>query len=483
MARSIKKNFFYNLIYQMSIIIVPIITIPYVSRVLTPGYLGIESIVKANTQYFILFGTLGIGIYGSRKIAEVRDNNVELKKTFWEIFAIQFTGCIIAGIVFLFFASNSQYSRYYYIQGLLIISYAIDISWYFRGIEDFKKASLRAVLVKGSGVFLILLFIKDPSDIWKYIFINTGMNLFGQVVMWFYIDKAILSINDIRNMTISKHLNQIIIFFVPEVAIQIYTVMDKTMISFFGNTAEIAYYDQSQKIISIALSAVTSLGLVMLPRIANLLSRNKVDEAKVYLYKAFQFNAFLSIPISLGILGVSNNFVPVFFGAEYIKVIPLMMIGSIIIISTGITDVFGTQYLLANGKIKEYNISVIIGAISNLILNFIFIPKFLSIGAIIASVISYILIGIFQTYFSRHLITKKYIQVILKYLICGVFMELYILLVNIIYICSFQKLIIQIFGGIIIYFFILVILRDEIILSNAKKVINVFNNMIRRNLK
>ena len=191
MKRSIRKNYLYNLMYQLSAVLLPLITMPYVSRVLEVEGIGINSYTNANTQYFILIGSLGISIYATKKIATVREDIAKLRENFWGIFLLQFIGCILAYIVFLLtMVRNNDLSQFYFYQGFFIIASAVDISWYFLGKEDFKNASIRSLLVKVISVLLIFMFVRTKYDLWKYIFINSSTILIGQLVMWIYVDKT-----------------------------------------------------------------------------------------------------------------------------------------------------------------------------------------------------------------------------------------------------------------------------------------------------
>ena len=248
MARSVKTNYLYNLLYQITAILLPLITMPYVSRVLSPQGVGTNSLTNANTQYFMLLGTLGITMYATKKIATVRENKRKLRQTFWEIFSIQFIGCMISYVIFvLVLGLNSSLGMYYMLQGFFILSSAIDISWYFVGIEDFKNASIRSFFVKVTSVILIFIFVKDSNDLWKYILINSLTMFVGQFVMWFYVDKSNFSFKSLEKLKLKKHMLPVLVLFIPQVASQIYTVLDKTMLGIYSPTVDVGYYDQSQK--------------------------------------------------------------------------------------------------------------------------------------------------------------------------------------------------------------------------------------------
>lgn len=480
MARSVRTNYLYNLIYQITAILLPLITMPYVSRVLGPQGVGTNSLTNANTQYFMLLGTLGITMYATKKIATVRENRRKLRQTFWEIFSIQFIGCMISYIIFvLVLGIRSSLGLYYMLQGFFILSSAIDISWYFVGIEDFKNASIRSFLVKIISVFLIFIFVKDSNDLWQYILINSLTMFIGQFVMWIYVDKSTFSFKSLDKLKLRRHITPILVLFIPQVATQIYTVLDKTMLGVFSPTVEVGYYDQSQKIVRILLTILTSLGTVMMPRIASLISKNQHDIVKNTLKKSFTIISFLAIPIAFGIMGVSNRFIPMFFGYEYLSVIPLLKISSILVIIIGVGNVFGTQYMIAVGKNKEYTISVCVGAVVNFILNLILIPKFSALGAVIATVSAELSIALIQLWYSREIVDISWIKETYKYWISGIVM---LIIVSFLGEGTYRNIFIlarQIIIGSVVYFGALILLKDNIIKnsfnllkSKLKKTIN-----------
>lgn len=480
MARSVRTNYLYNLIYQITAILLPLITMPYVSRVLGPQGVGTNSLTNANTQYFMLLGTLGITMYATKKIATVRENRRKLRQTFWEIFSIQFIGCMISYIIFvLVLGIRSSLGLYYMLQGFFILSSAIDISWYFVGIEDFKNASIRSFLVKIISVFLIFIFVKDSNDLWQYILINSLTMFIGQFVMWIYVDKSTFSFKSLDKLKLRRHITPILVLFIPQVATQIYTVLDKTMLGVFSPTVEVGYYDQSQKIVRILLTILTSLGTVMMPRIASLISKNQHDIVKNTLKKSFTIISFLAIPIAFGIMGVSDRFIPMFFGYDYLSVIPLLKISSILVIIIGVGNVFGTQYMIAVGKNKEYTISVCVGAVVNFILNLILIPKFSALGAVIATVSAELSIALIQLWYSREIVDISWIKETYKYWISGIVM---LIIVYFLGEGTYRNIFIlarQIIIGCVVYFGTLILLKDNIIKnsfnllkSKLKKTIN-----------
>ena len=473
MTMSVKKNYLYNLLYQMTSVLLPVLTIPYVSRVLSADGIGINTVTYANTQYFILLGSLGISIYATKKIATIREKKDKLKKTFWEIFSIQFTGCILAYMVFaLTLGQSHKYGVFYMLQGFYILAAAVDISWYFLGIENFKNASLRSFFAKIISVILIFIFVKTRDDLWKYILINAGTMFVGQLIMWFYVGKDMLKVKEISKLKIAIHIMPILALFVPQIATQVYTVLDKTMIDLFKGAVEAGYYDQSQKIVRILLSVVTSLGIVMLPRIANLFSKDDLNEVKKSLRKAFVVISFLSIPITFGLIGISDKFVPILFGNEFLSVIPLTKISPVLVIIIGLGNVFGTQYLLAIGKNKEYTASVCIGALVNFCFNLLLIPRFAAMGAVIATVSAELSIALIQFWFARVVFDFTWIKETYKYWVSGILMLAIVRLVGNVTPISILFLVLQIAIGSLVYFISLIILRDKFLFEAIENVID-----------
>lgn len=400
--KKLVKNYIYNLSYQVLVLLVPLITTPYVSRVLGAKAIGIFSYTNSVVQYFILFGCIGLNLYGQREIAYVQHDKEKRDKVFWELVILRICTVLISLVIFyLTLVSNSRYSSVFLIMCLDIMASMIDISWFFQGIEDFQKIVIRNCIVKFIGVILIFLFVKSSDDLYLYVLCHSATLVLGNLSMWAYIPSIVGRVS-LKGLKIKKHIRPTVALFLPQIATSVYTILDKTMIGFLtGIEEEVAYYEQGQKIVKIVMALVTSLGTVMLPRIANLFKLNKMDKVKSYLSKSYRFVSFLAFPMALGLMAISCNLVPWFFGNGYDKVIPNMMVISPILIMIALSNIIGTQYLLPIGRQKEYTLSVITGCCVNGIMNLILIPRFLSIGAAIATVIAETSVTGVQIYFTR----------------------------------------------------------------------------------
>lgn len=481
MARkSITKNYIYNLSYQILTIILPIITTPYLSRVLGAENIGIYSYTLSIVTYFILFGSLGISMYAQREIAYVQDDKYKRSKIFWEILILRFVTLTISMIVYYFaYVNGTQYQMYYKILLIEILATCFDISWYFQGMEDFKKTVFRNILVKIISIALIFLLVKTPEDLSKYFVIYVVSNLIGNMSLWLYIPKFLEKVQ-IKKLQPLKHLKPTIGLFVPQIAVQVYTLLDKVMIgAIIEDKSEVGYYDQAQKIIKILLTVVTSLGTVMIPRMANIFANGDIKQIKEYMKKSFRFVFILSIPMTFGIIAVSDKFVPVFFGDGYEKVAVIMNVISPILLIIGLSNVIGSQYLLPTKRQKEFTISVTCGAIVNFIVNSIMIRKYGAMGASIATVIAESTVTVIQICMVRKDINiKQTIFMSKNYIIIGVVMFVIVMLIGKLIHNNFISIFVQATVGICTYIGGLYIMKDELFMNLLQQI----KNKLHRNI-
>ena len=469
--KKIIKNYLYNLSYQILVIIVPLITTPYVSRVLGAVGVGTFSYTNSITQYFILFGAIGLNLYAQREIAYRQGNKKDYSVTFYEIFIIKALCLMISIVLFYIFATGyTKYTVIFYIQIIDIIAAIFDISWFFQGLEDFKKIVIRNFIVKIAGVICIFVFIKTSSDLWLYVLCHSLTILLGNLSMWIYVPSLVNKIN-LKSICLKKHIRPAIMLFIPQIATSLYTLLDKTMIGVLtGFESEVAYYEQSQKIVKIALTVATSLGTVMMPRIANVFANNEKEKIEYYMSQAFHFIFILSLPITLGLMAISPKFVPWFFGEGYNKVILNMIIISPIIFIIGLSNVIGTLYLLPTNRQKEYTSSVIIGSVTNIILNILLIPHFLSYGAAMATVCAETFVTLTQIYFVRNDFNLKLIfKSNFKYLILSLTMFSIVFSTGLLFEATISTTIIQIVLGILCYLILLLLTKDDLIISIVNK--------------
>jgi len=398
------KNYLYNLSYQILTIILPIITVPYVTRIFTSEDLGNYGFYNSIVSYFSLFAMLGIGIYGTKQIAAARN----VSSTFWNIYAIQLTASILALFVYVItLVSIPKMSGMVpIILGIVLLTKMIDISWLFTGKEDFKKITLRNTMVKVAGVISIFTFIKSSEDLYLYIFLIVIFDFLGQFVMWIPAKKFIKR-PSFDTKIIKKNLHPIVLLFLPQVAISLYVVLDRTLLGLLGSYSDVGIYEQGQKLTSILLTVVSSLGAVMLPRVANLLSERKEKEAQNMVRFSFILYNLIIFPMIFGLIAINEIFVKLFLGQNFQDVKYVLYIIVFNIMFIGWMNILGYQVLVVRNKNKEFMLSTTIPAIVSVAVNIAVIPFFGYIGASITSVVVEFLVFAIQWYYSRNIINKN----------------------------------------------------------------------------
>ena len=473
---SIKKNVLIYTIYQILCIIVPFITVPYVSRILGPQGIGIYSYTHSLVIYFTMFAALGTMSYGSREIARLRDNKEKLSKLFWEIEFLTIITSSICILIWLVFAViYHTYTSYMIILTILIVNVIFDISWLYIGLEKFKYTVSVNSFFKILGIVLIFLFIKEDGDVYKYILITSMVTLAGTISMWIFLPKHVEK-PTIKNINLKKHFKETLIYFIPTIAASIYTILDKTLIGLITNDlAENGYYEQATKIIDVCkTTAFVSLNAVLGSRIAYLYSQSKYDEIKKRIKNSIDFIFFMSIGMIYGLVGVSDVFVPLFFGEEFANAALYIKLLSPVILIIGISNCLGSHYFTPAGLRKKSAKYIIIGAITNLVINMLLIPNFKSVGAIIATIIAELTISLlYLKNCNGFLSLKDLLKLSYKKVIAGFIMYLFIFYITKLSMNVYLMLIIQIVLGALLYVICLLIMRDKFIFET---VLNFFKS-------
>ena len=398
------KNYLYNLSYQILTIILPIITVPYVTRIFTSEALGNYVFYNSIVSYFSLFAMLGIGVYGTKQIAAASD----VSSTFWNIYAIQLIASILAMAVYIIaiFCIPQMGGIIPLIVGITLFAKMIDISWLFSGKEDFKKITIRNTVVRIIGVISIFTFVKSSDDLYLYVFLIVIFDFLGQFVMWVPAKKFIKR-PSFNAKVIKKNLHPIVLLFLPQVAISLYVVLDRTLLGLLGSYSDVGIYEQGQKLVSILLKVVSSLGVVMLPRVANLLSERRDKEAQNMVKFSFILYNLIIFPMMFGLIAVNEVFVKLFLGQNFQDVKYVLYVIVFNIMFVGWTNILGYQVLVVRNKNKEFMLSTTIPAFVSVAVNIAVIPFFGYIGASITSVVVEVLVFAIQWYYSRNIINKN----------------------------------------------------------------------------
>lgn len=499
--KSVKKNYVYNVLYQMFMIIVPLLTTPYVSRTLGPDGVGQYSFTYSLINYFTVFGCLGFNIYAQREIAKNQMDKHKQSVTFHEVNICRLIPVTISLLINVVLCLTGVYNSYTTLMSIFtinIIAVAFDISYYFQGNEEFGKLVFRNFIVKLLSVISIFLFVKTKEDVYIYVLINATSVIFGALVMWVAVPKMIEKVK-ISELKPLKHLVGTLILFLPTIATSIYTLLDKTLIGFLipdtytvqepvyengilvtykevikkYSDLENGYYEQADKLVKLSLTFITAIGTVMVPRNTHEIACGNIDGVKKNLSTASKLVMMIGVPMTLGIIAVSSNIVPWFFGAGFDKVIILLRVLSPLIIIIGYSNVLGFQYMVPAGYDKRFTLALFIGSISNLVLNLVFIRFYWSIGAAIATLIAESAVT-----FTMSMMCLKEVNIYkemlkcYKYYIGGIAMFAACYYLSTILPATFYYTALIIFVGIVIYGLVLLILRDKYLYLGLNKVLS-----------
>ena len=478
MTSSIKKNFAYSTLYQVLIIIVPLVTSPYLARTLGAESIGINSWTHSIATYFQMLALLGIGNYGNRTIASVRADKEKRNVAFCGIYICQLVMSVLMIISYTFFViyAIDNYRMIFFIQGLYILTSATDITWFFYGMEEFKTTVLKSTFARFLSLACIFIFVKCPDDLWKYALILSASSLLANILTWPQLLKHVrFSIPSIKNIT--HHIKPIIVLFAPVLAISVFTNMDRTMIGYLSSVAENGYYENTYKIIGVPKSIITALGTVMLPHTANLIASGKEEKSNEYIKTTILYTMIVSSPLVFGMAAVANVFSVVFWGEAFRTCGLLIACIAPSITFSVLGSVVRTQYLIPRSKDKEYIMSLIVGAIVNFNINMSLIPKLGAFGAVIGTVVAEFVMTFIQFYFVRKILNPIiYLCSGIPFYVIGLLM--YIVVKNMTWRMneSVYSLTIQIIIGALIY---LIFTSIFIMKSKNKDISNLKTNIIQ----
>ena len=484
--KSILKNYIYNLIYQIFLIVTPFITTPYVARVLGAAGVGKYSFTFSIVTYFTLFAALGFGYYAQREIARFAKDKKSASRIFWEIFILRSfsVGAVLAVYITLaLFNVYGEYTKLIWLFSMNIIVVALDVSFLFQGREDFGFIAIVNIIVKILGIVSIFVFVKNENDVSKYILCNSVASVLASLLLWVKVPKILTKIN-IKELNVYRHFKPAVKLFIPTIAVSVYTLLDRILVGLIvpgtvekvledgtvviqkASDIENGFYEQSEKITKMVLTVVTALGTIMIPRNSKEIASGNLEVFRLNVKKSINFVFFIGIPMMFGLIAISSNFSPWFFGDGYEKVPNLIKIFSLIVLVIGISNVLGLQYLIPLGEDKKFTVAICCGALVNFALNIVMIYYLQSYGAAIASVIAESVVTVIMLFYARKDIKLlSILKGIIKPLIAGVIMFVPVfILATFVFVPSVLYTLISAVIGFVIYVSCMAIMRDEFLM-------------------
>lgn len=396
------KNFFYNMSYQVLLIIVPFIVSPYVSRTVGPEGIGIYSYTYAVTVIFGLFVNLGVLKYGNREITLCGEDREARSRVFAELMWIKILSSIVVISVFLCYVNwfGGSYRRAFFLQIFTLLSFTLDVSWVFWGMQQFRITTIVCSLVKLLSVVLIFAFVRNGSDTYVYVLVLTITNFLVPFILWFYLPRYINFHFSVRFL-FNRHWKSMVLLFFPYLARHLYIFMDKIMLGNIVGIMEVGYYEIAQSVSNTMVCVLIALSDVVMPQITLYFS-NEENKKIVQLFEIiFHAITFLGVGMMYGLIGVAGTFVPWFYGESFLPSVPMLQTIAPLIVLSGYTDIIRNVFLLPQCRDKEYIIALCTGTLVNFLVNAALIPEMQGMGAIIGTLVAETTVLIIQVWYIK----------------------------------------------------------------------------------
>lgn len=475
---SVKKNFMFQISYQILTMILPFITSPYISRVLGAEKVGIYSYTYTIASYFVYIAALGINNHGSRVIAQSRQNKSELNATFSSLFAdhLIVSLCALAAYSVYVFCF-CEYPLIALAQGFIVMGAVLDINWLFFGLEKFKLTVTRNTIVKILTVICVFIFVKSKDDLLIYTIIMAAGTFISQSVIWFAVKGEVRFVKP-SFAQMKSHIKPLFVMFIAVIAVTLYRTMDKVMLGDMCDMIQVGCYENADKLIMYPVSIITALGTIMLPRMSHLYKSGESKSARNTLDISIEFALIIAMALCFGLVAVANDFSVIFFGEEFELTGSILSIIAFTIPFMAFNNVLRTQYIIPQNRDRIYMIAVCMGVVANFLLNFFLIPPFGAYGATVGTIAADGLVFVYQVFCVRkQLPIKQYLKSGLYPLIAGIVMCSCVLWLGSILDLSIFNLLIQIGIGVILYCLLIL----PYLMMNKKSMIGAYvrNKILR----
>jgi O-antigen/teichoic acid export membrane protein len=407
---TIGRNLVFNLLYSISLVLFPLVTFPYASRILGPEGIGVANFAENLCRYFMLFASLGVPVYGIREISKVSRSYLARSKVFTEIFSIHLitSVCCVAVylIIVLNFSKFQSHREIYYLGALYIFLNSFTIEWFFNGLSEFKFIAVRAIAIRIIFIFGLFIFVKDSDDVFWFFFLNVLVLLINNVVNFIVWNKKAKLI--LFRLELRRHLKPLFYIFLSNVAISLYMLIDTLILGIIKGDEAVGYYSLASKLNKVPITVITALGIVLVPQLTKAAHDKDMVKFKALIAKSTDFVVMFGVPAGLCLLVCSKALVILFSGEGFLPAETSVQIMTSVSLLIGLNNLYGMQVLTPLGKDKELLKAVSFGTVLSLALNFALIPVLADRGAAIANVLSELAVTLATAYFAIRAIKIRF---------------------------------------------------------------------------
>lgn len=404
------KNYFYNLLLTVTNLLFPVLSFPYVSRVLGPEGIGQVQFVFSFAQYFSIIASVGIPIYGLREISKSQDNLDARSKIFSELIFINFTACVCLALTYLFIINTFKYFDHqhdlYAAATVMVLLGFTNVEWLYSGMEEFKAIALRSVMFKILGLIMLYTFIESRSDYGLYLYLLIFSYLGNNLLSLILLKKKIRFVYS--GLQLKHHLVPLFFILGTTLAASMYTDMDTVLLGFLSDKKSVGLYTAAVKLSKIAIPFVTSMNVILIPQIGRQFAENDLQAVKHTLDKALQFILFFAVPITFGLAFLAPEFTTLFSGREFLPAVNSMRLLSVLPFIIGIAHLFLFMILVPSNHNKQMFVCVAGGVIVSLSLNFLLVPRYQEAGSAVANVVAEVVVTGLYYYFIRKFFTFNF---------------------------------------------------------------------------
>ena len=458
---TIRRNYLYTVVVRLVSMLAPLITAPYVARVLGSDGLGTFSYVRSVATVFSLFAALGLSAYGLREVSRVRDDPAAVSRLFWDLTRLRVVTTLLTLAAYALLCLWVGDWRLYGAMGMLILAAGLDATWFFQAMECFGALTICHLAVKVLGVVMVFVLVRHPNDVTVYAWIQSGTTLLSNVLLWPWLRGLV---GRYREGCFFAHLRPSLVYFVPAVATSVYTVLDKTMLGLLArDMAQNGYYESAHKILRLLLEALTALNVVVGVRTSYLFGQKRDGEVRLYVLDAYRFTCALAFPLMGGLVACAHSFAVSFFGADFAATGGMLRLFSPLLFLIGTSNVIGSLYLTPAGYRRRSNHAILAGAGTNVVLNFLLIPRFGGYGAVAASVAAETVIAALYLWFTHPFVSAwQLLRVAGRYALCGAVVYAAAWLPTLWLPPAFLTVLVQAAVGVAVYAGLLLLLRDPL---------------------